>query len=95
MSYRISDDAETDLLAIWGHTAKTWSEVQADLYIDAFLVRFAWLTKNVGLWTTRPEIGEGLYSYLQKSHVIIFRKKNQCLEILRILHNRMDLKKHI
>jgi len=74
MNYRISDDAESDLLEIWEYTTKTWSEVQADLYIDALIVRFAWLTQNRGVWISRPEIGANLYSYLEQSHVIIFRK---------------------
>ena len=95
MIYRTSPDAESDLLSIWDFTARKWSEAQADLYIEGLVMRFAWLTQNKELWKSRPEIGENLYSYTEKSHVIIFREYSQGIEFLRILHGRMDLKQHI
>lgn len=95
MKYVVSDEALGDLLSIWEYTSERWGNGRADLYIDAITVRFAWLTRNTGLWHRRPELGEGLHSYPERSHVTIFRRTNRGMEILRVLHERMDLERHV
>ncbi len=95
MKFWLTEPAKDDLLSIWDYTADRWNEERADLYIDALDARFAWLTKNVGLWKSRPELGQGLYSYLEKSHVIVFWKWRDGIEILRVLHAKMDVERHI
>lgn len=95
MKYVVSGEALDDLLSIWEYTSERWDDGRADLYIDAITVRFAWLTRNTGLWRDRPELGEGLHSYPERSHVIIFRRTDRGMEILRVLHERMDLERHI
>lgn len=94
MKYIVADDATEDLMEIWEYTAGRWDEARADLYIDAITIRFAWLTRNTGLWQKRPDLGEGLHSYPERSHVIIFRETNRGMEIVRVLHGRMDLRRH-
>ena len=95
MKYVVSSTARDDLLSIWAFTANRWDEDQADLYIDFITVRFAWLTRNTGLWHKRPELGNDLYSYPEKSHVIIFRESDSKLHIIRVLHASMDVDRHI
>lgn len=94
MKYVVSSAACSDLLSIWASSADRWDEEQADLYIDAITVRFAWLTRNAGLWHERPELGPGLCSYPEKSHVIIFREADGNLQIIRVLHASMDVDRH-
>ena len=83
------------MLSIWAFSADLWDEDQADLYIDAIAVRFAWLTRNTGLWHERPELGQGLYSYPEKSHVIVFREADHRLQVIRVLRTSMDVDRHI
>lgn len=94
MKYVLSSAAEDDLLSIWACSADRWDEAQADCYIDAILVRIAWLTRNAGLWHQRPELGPGVCSYLQERHVILFRQADGGLQIIRILHVSMDIDRH-
>jgi toxin ParE1/3/4 len=95
VNYWLTESAKDDLLSIWDYTADRWNEEWVDLYIDALVARFDWLTKNVGLWKPRPEIGEGLYSYLEQSHVIVFWEQRDGIEILRVLHGRMGVQRHL
>jgi toxin ParE1/3/4 len=98
VTYRLSRRAEADLVAIWAYSAEHWSADQADRYIDALLSRFAWLSDNDALWKPRPDLGEGLYSYPQQSHVIYFRALGDApdlFEIVRVLHGRMEPVRHI
>lgn len=60
--------------------------------------RFAWLSENAALWQLRPDIFEGLYSYLQHSHVIYFRRDGnapEVIEIVPVLHGRMEPTQHV
>ena len=95
MKYVVSSVARDDLLSIWAYSAERWDEDQADLYIDAITIRFTWLTRNPGLWHARSELGQGLYSYPDRSHVIIFREDGDSLQIVRVLHVSMELDRHI
>jgi toxin ParE1/3/4 len=95
VTYVVSSAARDDLLSIWAFSADRWDEEQADLYIDSITVRFAWLTRNTALWHERPELGDGVCSYPEKSHVIFFRESEGNLQILRVLHGSMDVDRHI
>ncbi len=90
MKYLVSLSARGDLLSIWRYSADRWDEEQADLYVDAIVVRFAWLTRNPGLWPWREELGADLCSYPERSHVIFCRRRRPHLQILRVLHAAMD-----
>jgi toxin ParE1/3/4 len=60
--------------------------------------RFDWPCDNPQLWKHRPDITEGLYSYPQQSHVIYFRAYGDppgLIEIVRVLHGRMEPARHI
>jgi toxin ParE1/3/4 len=98
MTYRLSARAEADLTYIWVYSAGQWGIEQADRYVDALLQRLIWLSNNRSLWKDRPDIGGRLYSYPQQSHVIFFRPIGsvpEMVEIVRILHGRMDPSTHL
>ena len=98
VTYRLADRAEADLAAIWDYSAEQWSTDQADRYVDELIRRFAWLRRNRALWTSQPDLAEGLYSYPRRSHVIFFRLGGELpdrIEIVRVLHRRMEPAKHI
>lgn len=63
--------------------------------VDALLARFVWLTMNRSVWRKRREIGKGLYSYNQERHGIFFRVSHDAMEIVRVLHARMDFGAHL
>jgi toxin ParE1/3/4 len=53
------------------------------------------LTRNRPLWQVRFDIAEGVYAYPERSHAIFFRTWDGGIEILRVLHRRMDFKRHL
>jgi len=91
MNFRISSEASEDLVSVWKYTREHWGVEQADLYIDAIMLRLIWLIGNRKLWRPRPEIKEGVFSCTEKSHVIFFSADEEYINILRILHGRLDL----
>jgi toxin ParE1/3/4 len=95
MILRISSEASEDLASVWEYTKNHWGIAQADLYVDGFMMRFVWLGENRTLWRSRPDIRPGVYSCPYKSHVIFFSQSDGCINILRILHRRMDSGRHV
>jgi toxin ParE1/3/4 len=95
MKFRLTRPALRDLAEIGRHTREHWSYEQARRYGTAIAARLKWLCHNQPLWHERPELAEGLFSYPHQSHVIIFRTYRDGIEILRILHQRMDPARHL
>lgn len=94
---RFTNKAVEDLTSIWNYTLKTWSESQADEYYG-MLVMFCRKTLSTTLFPSRryDEIATDLYG-IKAGHHIIFYKRfiNGDVLIVRILHERMDIKRHI
>ena len=95
MKWRISGPARRDLDNIWAYTASTWSVERADRYIDTLITRIVWLSKNEALWIVRDDIRSDIFSYHEGRHVIIFKATSDALSIVRVLHDRMDVRRHI
>jgi len=96
MTVRYSPAASNDLSDIWDYTEKTWNADQADRYvlsIDAACEAIA----DGGL-KGRPadEFREGYFRLRSGSHYIFYRlADDNRTEIIRILHERMDLARHL
>jgi toxin ParE1/3/4 len=94
MKFRLTRPAIRDLTEIGRYTRETWGEEQARRYRTAITARLKWLCRNKSLWRERPELREGVYTYTEQSHIIVFREYEEGIEILRVLHQRMDLVSH-
>lgn len=91
--YFLSNKAVEDLSSIWLYTVETWSEQQADLYYFQ-IISTCNLIANDSRFLDReyPEIHQGLYGRHCNKHVIFYRiLADKDVEIVRILHERMDL----
>jgi toxin ParE1/3/4 len=89
-----SPAASADIEAIWDYTAANWSPDQADLYIDG--VRDTCDALACGRKRGQAvEIRPGYLKYRCGSHVIFYRDRGARLEIIRILHGRQDVERHL
>ncbi len=95
MKFRLTRPAIRDLTEIGRYTRETWGEEQARRYRTAITARLKWLCWNKTLWRERPELREGVYTYPEQNHVIVFWEYEDGIEILRVLHQRMDLVSHV
>lgn len=95
MNFRVSSEAREDLVSVWEYSREHWGIEQADLYIDAFMLGFVWLGRNRNLRRSRADLKEGVRSCIEKSHVIFFSEHQRRIDILRVLHQRMDLGRHL
>ena len=91
--YHLTKKAVQNLDAIWAYTLKTWSEKKADEYYSALVETFAAIAKSpCHLDKEYVEIHTGLYRRSCQKHLIFYRLvENDDIEIVRILHERMDI----
>ena len=95
--YHLTNKAVEDLSDIWEYTVDTWSERQADDYYNMLIASFQKITENPQLFGLKyEEIAEGLHGYRANKHIIFYRiLADEDILIIRILHQRMDLKHRI
>ena len=94
--YQFTNKAVEDLSNIWNYTFDNWSENQADKY-------YLMLLENCNEVAGNPDSGknysvatENLLGFKAGSHIIFYRKiQENEVEIIRILHEQMDLKNRI
>jgi toxin ParE1/3/4 len=93
MKYKISKEASNDLEKIWLYTFETWSVKQADHYFDLLMNEIEYLSENPKSGKDYGEIRKGYFRSRVKSHFIFYKinLKNEEIEIIRILHQQMDI----
>ena len=94
---RYSNKAVEDLSSIWDYTFTQWSENQADEYY-AMLISACnrLLYPSVISNRSYEEISEGLLGVKAGHHLIFYNiLENDDVMIIRILHDRMDIKQHL
>lgn len=94
--YRISQEAINDLNKIWVYTLNKWSKVQADRYYDLIIAEIEFIADNYLVGKSVEQTRKNYRVTKVNSHFIFYRKvENDIVEIVRILHQRMDIKKRL
>jgi toxin ParE1/3/4 len=92
-NFRFTRKAVEDLEGIWNYTFDTWSENQADAYYLMLLDYCKVIAHKPELGRNYSEIAENLSGFKSGRHIIFYRKTGENeVEIIRILHEQMDLK---
>jgi len=92
----LSPAAQADLDAIWNYTATQWGTGQAADYVRDIRDACAALARGERLSRPADEIRAGYRRCLVGAHVLFFRVTPAGdIEIVRILHQRMDVNRHL
>ena len=82
-----------DLNDIWNYTFEQWSENQANKYYDSLKTTCNELGENPELGREYFGISRNLLGFKTGKHIIFYHlTSTNEVEIIRILHERMDLK---
>ena len=92
--YRLSPLAEADLEEIWLYTFSQWSVEQAEEYHNALIAGIEGLASGTNV-PQRTDVREGYWKYKVGMHVLYFRCSDEYLDVIRILHGRMDVDAHL
>lgn len=94
--FQLTNRAVEDLGNIWEYTAETWSESQADRYYNLLMESCQDIADNPALGKNYKGVTPELFGLKSNKHIIFYRiLVNRPIEITRILHERMDLKRRI
>lgn len=80
--------------AVWLYSLTEWGVQQADRYIDDLTASFTFLADSPKAGAACENIRAGYRKYPVIRHVIYYREKNDGIEIMRVLHDRMLATRH-
>jgi toxin ParE1/3/4 len=96
MSYKISEQAIEDIDKIWLYTVEHWSIEQADRYYNLIFEEIEYISNHFESGKDISSVRKGYRYSKVKSHLIFYRKsKNGMIEIVRVLHERMDIENRL
>ena len=92
LEIKISSEAFLDIEKIWLYTLEKWSKEQADRYYKLIIDEFEFLRSNYNTGKSAEQIRSGYRVSFVKSHLVFYKIKNQQkLEIIRILHQSVNI----
>jgi len=89
-----SPAAEADIEGIWDYSADNWGPDQADRYTDEIRDARRALASG-GKRGKVVDVRSGYLKLSTGSHMIYFRDHGDRLEIMRVLHGRQDVQRHL
>ncbi|MGR3179995.1 MAG: type II toxin-antitoxin system RelE/ParE family toxin [Candidatus Anammoxibacter sp.] len=87
--------AREDLKKIWQYSYKNFGEKQADKYYDELITGMENLKDNPHIGVSCDYIRSGYRQYQINRHFIFYRLSNKKIHIVRVLHERMEPKRHL
>lgn len=89
-----SPAAAADMNAIWDYTVNEWGTDQADRYTDD--IRDVCISLARGEKRGRTvDVREGYLKHAVGRHFVFFRSTDTGIEVIRILHQSMDVGRHL
>ena len=82
-----------DLRSFSAYTLNTWGEEQEVRYRDRIWARFESIRLDPTRSRLRPDLFPDCRSAAEGKHVILFKTRENVLEIIRVLHSAMDFKR--
>jgi toxin ParE1/3/4 len=93
--YALRPRARRDIEDIWDYSAATWSVAKAEVYIRQIQRSLETLAADPRLGRTCDEVRAGYRKYPVGSHVVFYRVVEGEIDVVRILHQRMDFEQHL
>jgi toxin ParE1/3/4 len=95
LPFVISKKAVSDLEEIWLYTVENWSVEQADRYYNLIFDEINFICKNYQTGKSMEHVRKGYYASKVKSHLIFYKIEPNKIEIIRILHEMMDIENRL
>ena len=93
--YVLSPRALADVEDIWNYTAENWGEPQAELYIRQLQEAIEAVAADPRKARSCDDVRPGYRRYPVGSHVLFIRIVDGVVDVVRILHQRMDFMRHL
>lgn len=94
-NYRLTSDAQADLIEIRRFTVKQLGNAQSQKYLSELRQTIRLLAETPSLGKARPDVVEGALSFPHVSHTIYYVIHAQQLVVFGVLHKRMVPVNHL
>ena len=94
VNFHLTELAKQDLRSIGRYTQITWGRAQRNTYLAKIDAAFQLLAMEPQLGKSCDDLLAGYRKYPVGKHLIFYRQSADRLEIIRILHQRMDIEAH-
>ena len=91
----LSPRARADINGIWDHTEQHWGAEQAERYVRQLWNDITYLAADPRRGQDCAHIRAGYQKFSSGSHVVFYRLIPGGIDIVRILHSRMDFGRHL
>ncbi len=95
MMLRYTPEASNDLSDIWDYSARIWNADQADRYVLAIEAACEALADGAIRGRPADEYFHGYFRLRSGSHYIFYLIRDGGVDVIRVLHERMDIARHM
>ncbi len=95
MRFIVSPRARADIEDIWNYTVGQWGERQAEIYLRLLQAAVDAVASDPEVGQTCDDVQPGYRKYRVGSHVMFYRVNPNTVVVVRILHQRMDVGRHL
>lgn len=93
--YALTPKAHADLDDIWNYTVARWGAEQAEKYLRQLADAMSYVAADPERGRACDEVRAGYRKYAVGAHVVFYRETRKRVEVVRILHKRMDFQRHL
>ena len=94
-SIKYARRANADLEGIIDYTARTWGAQQAKKYIQEIRAQITDIASGNAVYQPLQVARAGMFKCRVNRHLVIFEQINDETRIVRILHESMDVPRHL
>ena len=94
-AYRLTPRAQRDFDEIWIYSKAKWGARRAVAYLRDIRITIAMVASNPDLSPTNDDLPDGYRQRASGSHLIFYRRRDKFIEIVRVLHQNMDVDSHL
>lgn len=94
-NYRLTPDAQSDLIEIRRYTLQQWGSAQSQKYLSELRETIRLIAETPSLGMSRPEVGSNVQSFPYVSHVIYYAMHMKQMVVFAVLHKCMVPANHL
>lgn len=91
----LSPKAKADLSDIWDYTLAEWGVEQAEKYVRELWAAMQAQALDHSTSVDISDVRKGYRKTRSGSHAIFFKLTDNGIDVIRILHQRMDFERHL
>lgn len=94
-TYRLSSEAQSDLIKIRQFTLERWGSEQSEKYLRELRTTLQLIAEKPSIGKNREDVGPKAMSFPYVSHVIYYFNTSEQVVIFGLLHKRMVPTRHL